>query len=81
MVQKFRADEYLEILSSNLLIQIGLIFFSFYPIIGLKILRQFFLSKERFIVTSHSDISRYKENNADKHINFSATKEHKTQAI
>ena len=37
----------------------------------------FVLLKDRFIVTSRDDISRYKGNNADTHINFSATKEHK----
>ena len=36
-----------------------------------------FLLKEIFIFTSHGDISGYKGNNADTHINFSATKEHK----
>ena len=50
MVQKFRADEYLEILSSNLLIQIELIFLSFYPIIGLKILRQFFCQRRDLLL-------------------------------
>ena len=48
-----------------------------FPNLGFK----FFLLKEKFIVTSQGKISRYKENKANTHIHFSATKEHITPAI
>ena len=54
----------------------------------LALLYKFFLLKERFIVTSHSHISRYKGKTMTQTLIFgnaqiilSATKEHKTPAI